>query len=63
MREWGSTILYGGWSEVEKIINYLLIFVCFLVENFLDFFFIEFYGEEGLIGFKEKDNWYGDERW
>lgn len=63
MREWGPTILYGGRSEVEKIINHLPIFVRFSVENLLDLFPTELYGEEGPTGPKEKDNWYGDERW
>ncbi|KAJ8441167.1 hypothetical protein Cgig2_024896 [Carnegiea gigantea] len=63
MREWGPTITYKSSSEVEKIINHLPIFVKFSLENLLDLFPTELYGEEGPTGPKEKDNWFGDERW
>ncbi|KAL8130646.1 hypothetical protein V2J09_019801 [Rumex salicifolius] len=63
MREWGPTIVYGSRSEIEKIINHLPVFVRFSVENLIDLFPTELYGEEGPTGPKEKDNWLGDERW
>ena len=63
MRQWGPTVVYDARSEVEKIINHLPIFFRFSVENLLDLFPTELYGEEGPTGPKEKDNWYGDERW
>lgn len=62
MREWGPTITYNGSSEVEKIINHLPIFVRFSVENLMELFPTELYGEAGPTGPKEKDNWFGDER-
>lgn len=63
MREWGPTLTYDGRSELEKIINHLPIFVRFSMENLLDLFPTELYGEAGPTGPKEKDNWFGDERW
>ncbi|KAI4303027.1 hypothetical protein MLD38_038708 [Melastoma candidum] len=62
MREWGPTIVYDSRSEIERIINRLPLFVRFSVENLIDLFPTELYGEEGPTGPKEKDNWNGDER-
>lgn len=62
MREWGPTIVYDGRSELDKIISHLPFFFRFSVENLMELFPTEIYGEEGPTGPKEKDNWSGDER-
>ncbi|KAL8557693.1 hypothetical protein ACS0TY_004968 [Phlomoides rotata] len=62
MREWGPTIVYDSRSELEKILKHLPFFVRFSLENFIEIFPTELYGEEGPTGPKEKDNWLGDER-
>ncbi|KAI3470413.1 hypothetical protein Pfo_027076 [Paulownia fortunei] len=62
MREWGPTVVYDSLSEVEKILKHLPFFVRFSVENLIELFPTELYGEEGPTGPKEKDNWLGDER-
>ncbi|CAL0316621.1 unnamed protein product [Lupinus luteus] len=61
MREWGPTIVYDSGYEVEKLLDLLPVFVRFSVENLLELFPTELYGEEGPTGPKEKDNWLGDE--
>ncbi|GMH13091.1 hypothetical protein Nepgr_014932 [Nepenthes gracilis] len=63
MGEWGPTIMYNARSELEKIVDRLPVFVRFSMENLIDLFPSEIYGEEGPTGPKEKDNWLGDERW
>ncbi|KAL5562008.1 hypothetical protein UlMin_031755 [Ulmus minor] len=62
MREWGPTIVYDSRTEVDKFINRLPLMVRYSVENIFDKFPVEFYGEEGPTGPKEKNNWVGDER-
>ncbi|KAL3838370.1 hypothetical protein ACJIZ3_022961 [Penstemon smallii] len=62
MREWGPTLVYDSRSELEKILKHLPFFIRFSVENFVELFPTELYGEEGPTGPKEKDNWLGDER-
>lgn len=61
MREWGPTIVYDSRSEIDKILDHLPFFVRFSVENLVDLFPTELYGEEGPSGPKEKYNWVGDE--
>lgn len=61
MREWGPTIVYDSRSEIDKILDHLPFFVRFSVENLVDLFPTELYGEEGPTGPKEKYNWLGDE--
>uniref|UniRef100_A0A2P2J8W6 Vacuolar protein sorting-associated protein 62 n=1 Tax=Rhizophora mucronata TaxID=61149 RepID=A0A2P2J8W6_RHIMU len=61
MREWGPTIVYDSRAEIDKIVNLLPFFVRFSVENIIDLFPTELYGEEGPTGPKEKYNWAGDE--
>ncbi|XP_051119981.1 hypothetical protein At1g04090 [Andrographis paniculata] len=63
MREWGPTIVYDSRSELEKILSHLPFFLRFSLESFIELFPTELYGEEGPTGPKEKDNWFGDERW
>ncbi|GAB4835469.1 hypothetical protein Ancab_000377 [Ancistrocladus abbreviatus] len=62
MREWGPKIVYEGRSEIDKIMDRFPVFVRFSVENLMDLFPTELYGEEGPTGPQEKDNWIGDER-
>ncbi|KAK7269159.1 hypothetical protein RIF29_21875 [Crotalaria pallida] len=61
MREWGPAIVYGSGSEVEKLLDLLPGFIRFSVEDLLELFPAELYGEEGPTGPKEKANWLGDE--
>lgn len=61
MREWGPNIVYDSRSEIDKILDHLPFFVRFSVENLVDLFPTELYGEEGPTGPKEKYNWVGDE--
>ncbi|PSR98096.1 Vacuolar protein sorting-associated protein [Actinidia chinensis var. chinensis] len=62
MREWGPTIVDDVRSELDKIISHFPIFLRFSAETLFELFPTEIYGEEGLTGPKEKDNWIGDER-
>ncbi|KAL7109910.1 hypothetical protein ACP275_06G204700 [Erythranthe tilingii] len=62
MREWGPTVVYKSGSEIDKIMKNLPFFVRFSLENLVELFPTEIYGEEGPTGPKEKDNWLGDER-
>ncbi|KAL5566847.1 hypothetical protein UlMin_030011 [Ulmus minor] len=62
MREWGPTIVYDSRSEIDKLIDFLPFYFRFSVENLIELFPTELYGEEGPTGPKEKDNWGGDER-
>ncbi|KAL6501139.1 hypothetical protein OROHE_025336 [Orobanche hederae] len=62
MREWGPRVVYDSRSELEKILKHLPFFVRFSVENLIELFPTELYGEEGPTGPKEKDNWLWDER-
>ncbi|KAI3459052.1 hypothetical protein Pfo_015715 [Paulownia fortunei] len=62
MREWGPTVVYDSRSELEKILKHLPFFVRFSLENLIELFPTELYGEEGPTGPKEKNNWLGDER-
>ncbi|XP_074321011.1 hypothetical protein At1g04090-like [Silene latifolia] len=63
MREWGPTVTYDAFSEIDKVINHLPRIFRFSMENVLELFPTELCGEEGPTGPKEKDNWFGDERW
>ncbi|KAI3897088.1 hypothetical protein MKX03_009691 [Papaver bracteatum] len=63
MREWGPKLVYDGRSELDRIIHLLPIFIRYSVESLVDKFLVELYGEEGPTGPKEKNNWFGDERW
>lgn len=62
-REWGPTVMYDAWSELDKIISHFPMFLRFSVDVLFELFPTEIYGEEGPTGPKEKDNWLGDERW
>ncbi|KAL0290082.1 UNVERIFIED_CONTAM: hypothetical protein Scaly_2683300 [Sesamum calycinum] len=59
MREWGPTVVYDSRSELDKILKHLPFFVRFSLENLIELFPTELYGEEGPTGPKEKDNWLG----
>ncbi|KAH0755575.1 hypothetical protein KY290_025845 [Solanum tuberosum] len=63
MREWGPTIEYKSGYEVDEIIKHLPSFFRFSVETLIELFPTELYGEAGPTGPKEKNNWFGDERW
>ncbi|XP_026409234.1 uncharacterized protein LOC113304359 isoform X2 [Papaver somniferum] len=63
MREWGPKLVYDGRSELDKLIHLLPIFIRQSVENLVNKFPAELCGEAGPTGPKEKNNWFGDERW
>ncbi|GAB2221541.1 hypothetical protein Droror1_Dr00012725 [Drosera rotundifolia] len=63
MREWGPTIAYDTRREQERLIRSLPRFIKSSVQNVLNKLPAEIYGEEGPTGPKEKNNWFGDERW
>ncbi|PHT82518.1 hypothetical protein T459_15533 [Capsicum annuum] len=63
MREWGPTIEYKSGSEVDEIIKHLPYIFRFSAETLVALFPNELYGEAGPTGPKEKNNWFGDERW
>ncbi|KAG5586966.1 hypothetical protein H5410_047400 [Solanum commersonii] len=63
MREWGPTIIYDSRKELEKIVNRLPIMVRNSVQSIFDKLPMELFKEEGPTGPKEKNNWFGDERW
>ncbi|KAL0383662.1 UNVERIFIED_CONTAM: hypothetical protein Scaly_0653500 [Sesamum calycinum] len=63
MREWGPTIVYDSRKELDKIIKVFPSPVKYSMENICNKLPLEFYGEEGPSGPKEKNNWIGDERW
>ncbi|RXH94608.1 hypothetical protein DVH24_024292 [Malus domestica] len=58
----GSDIVYDGRWELDKLIDRLRFFVRFSVENLIELFPTQLYGEEGPSGPEEKDNCLGDER-
>lgn len=63
MREWGPKIVYDSRTELDKVINVLPMMLRFSVANIFNKLPVELYGEEGPTGPKEKNNWFGDERW
>ncbi|KAL8146877.1 hypothetical protein At1g04090-like [Apium graveolens] len=63
MREWGPKIKYNSRIEVDKIINHLPQRYRDSLKNVFAKFPNELSGEKGPTGPKEKDNWFGDERW
>ncbi|KAK1397966.1 Vacuolar sorting-associated protein 62 [Heracleum sosnowskyi] len=63
MREWGPTIIYNSRIELDKIINRLPPRFRDSLRNVFAKFPNELSGEEGPTGPKEKNNWFGDERW
>ncbi|XP_047334308.1 uncharacterized protein LOC124938000 [Impatiens glandulifera] len=63
MREWGPRELYDAWAEIDKVMSHFPLFVRFSANYFFELFPTQIYGEEGPSGPKEKDNWFGDERW
>ncbi|XP_047311831.1 uncharacterized protein LOC124915200 isoform X2 [Impatiens glandulifera] len=62
MRQWGPTVQYNTWVEIDKIMSHFPTFIRFSVDVLFELFPTEIYGEEGPTGPKEKDNWFGDER-
>ncbi|CAA7015366.1 unnamed protein product [Microthlaspi erraticum] len=63
MREWGPKIVYDSREEVEKLVNRFPRTVRGSIATVLRKLPVELSGEEGPTGPKEKNNWYGDERW
>ncbi|XP_017237371.1 hypothetical protein At1g04090 isoform X1 [Daucus carota subsp. sativus] len=63
MREWGPKITYDSRTELDKIIRRLPPMFRNSVKNVFAKFPNELSGEEGPTGPKEKNNWFGDERW
>ncbi|CAN6552589.1 unnamed protein product [Malus baccata var. baccata] len=56
------TMVVAGRWELDKLIDRLRFFVRFSVENLIELFPTQLYGEERPSGPEEKDNWLGDER-
>ncbi|CAG7909030.1 hypothetical protein BRARA_J00230 [Brassica rapa] len=63
MREWGPKIVYDSREEIERLASRFPRTVGVTVGNVLRKLPVELSGEEGPTGPKEKNNWYGDERW
>lgn len=63
MRKWGPRIVYGSKTELDKIIRRLPPLFRNSMSNILSKLPLELYGEDGPTGPKEKNNWFGDERW
>lgn len=63
MREWGPKIVYNSRSEIEKLNERLPWRLRSWVDAVLRKIPVELSGEEGPTGPKEKNNWFGDERW
>lgn len=63
MRKWCPRIVYDLRAELEKAISFLPKMLRVLIENTFNKLLVELYGEDVGIGPKEKNNWFGDERW
>ncbi|KAG6434568.1 hypothetical protein SASPL_106206 [Salvia splendens] len=63
MRKWGPRIVYDSKSELDKIVKRLPPLFRNSMNNILSKLPLELYGEDGPTGPKEKNNWFGDERW
>ncbi|ESQ44613.1 hypothetical protein EUTSA_v10003172mg [Eutrema salsugineum] len=63
MREWGPKIVYGSRTEIERLNERLPWRLRCWVDAVLRKLPVELSGEEGPTGPKEKNNWFGDERW
>ncbi|CAN8295706.1 unnamed protein product [Cochlearia groenlandica] len=63
MREWGPKIVYDSREEMERLMNRFPRTVRSSIAAVLRKLPVELSGEEGPTGPKEKNNWYGDERW
>lgn len=63
MREWGPKIVYGSRTEIERLNERLPWRLRCWVNAVLRKLPVELSGEEGPTGPKEKNNWFGDERW
>ncbi|KAL1199649.1 hypothetical protein V5N11_019411 [Cardamine amara subsp. amara] len=63
MREWGPKIVYDSRSEIERLNERLPLRLRCWVDAVLRKLPVELSGEEGPTGPKEKNNWFGDERW
>ncbi|XP_023645021.1 uncharacterized protein LOC17897477 [Capsella rubella] len=63
MREWGPKVVYDSREEIERLMDRFPRTVRVSVATALRKLPVELSGEEGPTGPKEKNNWYGDERW
>ncbi|XP_051118755.1 hypothetical protein At1g04090 [Andrographis paniculata] len=63
MRKWGPRIVYDSRKELDKIINSLPPMLKYSMKNIISKLPLELCGEDGPTGPKEKNNWFGDERW
>ncbi|VVB07178.1 unnamed protein product [Arabis nemorensis] len=63
MREWGPKIVYESRTEIERLKERLPLKLRTWVGAVLKKLPVELSGEEGPTGPKEKNNWFGDERW
>ncbi|VVA89899.1 unnamed protein product [Arabis nemorensis] len=63
MREWGPKVVYDSREEAERLMNRFPRTVRVSIATVLSKLPVELSGEEGPTGPKEKNNWYGDERW
>ncbi|XP_047982127.1 uncharacterized protein LOC125223161 isoform X2 [Salvia hispanica] len=63
MRKWGPRIVYDSRTELDKIVKRLPPLFRNSMNNILSKLPLELYGEDGPTGPKEKNNWFGDERW
>ncbi|XP_010457440.1 PREDICTED: uncharacterized protein LOC104738921 [Camelina sativa] len=63
MREWGPKVVYDSREEIERLMTRFPRTVRASLATVLRRLPVELSGEEGPTGPKEKNNWYGDERW
>ncbi|XP_010441929.1 PREDICTED: uncharacterized protein LOC104725034 [Camelina sativa] len=63
MREWGPKIVYDSRTEIERLNERLPLRLRSWLVAVLRKLPVELSGEEGPTGPKEKNNWFGDERW
>ncbi|XP_010542907.1 PREDICTED: uncharacterized protein LOC104815975 [Tarenaya hassleriana] len=63
MREWGPKVVYDTRAEMERMVDRLPWRLRSSVAAVVGKIPVELSGEEGPSGPKEKNNWFGDERW
>ncbi|KAG6437921.1 hypothetical protein SASPL_102852 [Salvia splendens] len=61
--QWGPRIVYDSRTELDNTVKRLPPLFRNSMNNILSKLPLELYGEDGLTGPKEKNNWFGDERW
>ncbi|CAO2839797.1 unnamed protein product [Amaranthus hypochondriacus] len=63
MNQWGPKIVYDSKKELDKVIKRLPLMIRRTTSNVVGKIPFELSGQEGPTGPKEKNNWFGDERW